>query len=45
MLTALSLLRTVFRRHWPEISAAMAWIVGSWVRPGGSESGWEQGSG
>ena len=33
------------RRRWPEVEAALRWIVRSWVRSGGSDARWEQESG
>ncbi len=29
--------------RWPELRAAAAWIVESWVRPADLDAGWEQG--
>jgi hypothetical protein len=31
------------RTRWPEFRAAMAWALGSWIRPGSAEAGWQQG--
>ncbi|MHB1416951.1 MAG: hypothetical protein ACYC1C_17020 [Chloroflexota bacterium] len=28
--------------RWRELQADCAWIVGSWLRPAGSEAGWQQ---
>ena len=30
------------RRRWPEVEAALRWIVRSWIRPSGSVARWEQ---
>ncbi len=33
------------RGRWPEVAALLGWIVGSWLRPADSETGWEQDAG
>jgi len=31
--------------RWHELEASLAWIVGSWLRPGDTEAGWQQRAG
>ncbi len=34
----------LFGERWPELRAVILWALRSWLRPAGSEAGWEQGS-
>lgn len=33
------------RSRWVELGATLGWVLSSWLRPAGGESGWEQKAG